>query len=283
MLYTTSTNRFPRAEKLGLGIVEAFQQLPSTDPEPISDLAEVVIGDEFFAFLSAKMLDLTNERLRTKNFVRIYPKAVQRMEAHTVKQLLKEVADSLSFRYTALLGAGNEQAGALVQDMVGGVLAKYRGAVGKPEHGSTYSLGKQRLFQATKNLNSVTRDTRPDGIISVKQEGPYNDAVWAETIDSGLAQDLRTILAEGCPSTQQLGYLHCVCDIVSNLVDLDNGIVSDGSINGAVQDVAEAAADLNELDIESVGKNYLRLKYNKAKQSQRRQGTGSRPSNSQHH
>ncbi|KAJ3261291.1 hypothetical protein HDU77_000921 [Chytriomyces hyalinus] len=350
VLYTTSTNRFPKApkfeaqldeafkqfaaanpqkaEKLGVGrIVEAFQQLPSTDPEPISELAGIVIGDVFFAFPQAKMLDLTNKRMRIKNFATFYPKAAQRMEAHSVQQLLKEFGatgipldtlnaqayynekkDSLSFRYTALLGAGNEEAGAQVQDKIGNLLARYRGAVGKPEPGSTYSLAKLRLFQVTKNLNSVTKETRPDGIASVSQEGPYNDAVFAETIGGGLTQDLKNYFSQhdlsfpdtdtftaadlvthltnqlrGGPSTQQLGFLHGVCDIVSNMVDLDDGIASDGSINGAVQDVAEAAAELNEYDIDSVGKTNRRLKYNKAKQSPRRQATGSRPSNNQHH
>ncbi|KAI8837500.1 hypothetical protein BJ741DRAFT_648662 [Chytriomyces cf. hyalinus JEL632] len=350
VLYTTSTSRFPKlpkfeaqlddafkqfqsanpqkTQKLGVGrIVEAFQQLPSTDPEPISELIGTVIGDEFFALPPDKMLDLTNKRARIKNFARFYPKAAQRMEAHAVQQLLKEVGasgipldklnaeayydenkDSLSFRYTDFLGAGNEQAGLQVQDKIGNFLAFFRGAVGKPEPGSTYSLGKLRLFQATKNLNSVTQETRPDGVASVSEDGPYNDAVWTETIGGGITQELKNYYSQhglsfpnaetftaadmvrhltsqlsGGPSTQQLGFLADVCEIVSNAVDLDGTMVSDGSINGAVQEVVEAASELNELDTSANNKANRRFKYNKAKQSQKRQGTGSRPWNSQHH
>ncbi|KAJ3254062.1 hypothetical protein HDU77_004285, partial [Chytriomyces hyalinus] len=149
----------------------------------------------------------------------------------------------------------------------------------------------------TKKLNPVTRDTQTNKVASLNQAPPYNDALWTQTIASQITQDLRNCFIRNSlsfpdaetftaadmiqhlanelkhgVSSQQLGYLLDVLGIVSNAVDLDSTVVSDGSVNAAVQEVAEAALELNELDTSHDVKANRRAKLTKAIQSPRRQG-----------
>ncbi|KAJ3234651.1 hypothetical protein HDU77_000363, partial [Chytriomyces hyalinus] len=94
----------------------------------------------------------------------------------------------------------------------------------------------------------------------------------AETFTAAdMIRHLTNELKDGV-SPHQLGYLLDVLGIVSNAVDLDSTVVSDGSVNGAVQEIAEAALELNELDTSHDVKANRRAELTKAIQSPRRQG-----------